>query len=77
MITENMINVVVAPFGLICKEGRLHNIDGRDGSVAIDSIYEMMFLHNVTRKTALTQIAGLLEAVVTPTKTKKKDDSTT
>lgn len=63
------VNAILAPHRLELTDGgmRVKSMDFEFGTVGIEAVYEMMFLHNVSRDQALIDIAMLLN-VASPEK---------
>lgn len=66
-VTE--VNAILAPHRLELTDGgvRVKSMDFEFGTVGMEAIYEMMFLHDVSRDQALKDIAMLLN-VASPEK---------
>lgn len=63
------VNAILAPYRLELTDNgvRVKSMDFEFGTVGVESIYEMMFLHGVSREQALQDVAMLLN-VASPSK---------
>lgn len=73
MLPTEAVNTILAPFRLelIDNGTRVKSMDHEFGTVGIEAIYEMMFIHNVPRQQALEDVSLLLN-VATPKKSLPK-----
>ena len=60
MITDEQVNLILNEYDLQCIGGRVSAKSGVDGSVGIEAIYELMFIHNYSREVAMNKIVELL-----------------
>ena len=62
MLTPQIVNSILAPYDLELTDGgmRVKSMKYEFGTVGMEAIYEGMFLHNLSRDKALTDIAMLL-----------------
>ena len=62
MLPIERVDAILAPHRLELADGgvRVKSMDFEFGTVGIESIYEMMFIHDVPREKALEDIAMLL-----------------
>jgi hypothetical protein len=69
MLPVHEVNAILAPHRLVLIDGgtRVKSMDFEFGTVGIEAVYEMMFLHDVSREQALKDIAMLLN-VASPAK---------
>jgi len=67
------VNTILAPYRLELTDNgtRIRSMDFEFGTVGIEAVYEMMFLHQVTREQALQDVAMLLNTA-SPKKKKPK-----
>jgi hypothetical protein len=69
MLPVERVDAILAPHRLELTDGgvRVKSMDFEFGTVGVEAIYEMMFLHEIPREEALKDIAMLLN-VSSPTK---------
>lgn len=62
MLPVDAVNKLLTPHGLVLTDGgtRVKSTQFEFGTVGMEAIYEMMFLHDVSREQALKDIAMLL-----------------
>ena len=62
MLPVQQVDAILAPHRLELTDGgaRVKSMDFEFGTVGVESIYEMMFLHEVPREQALKDISMLL-----------------
>lgn len=62
MLPTEAVNTILAPFRLELTDNgaRVKSMDHEFGTVGIEAVYEMMFLHDVPRQQALEDIALVL-----------------
>lgn len=73
MLPKEQVTALIAPYGLELVDNgtRIRSTQFEFGTLSIETIYEMMFLHNVPRDQALKDVALLLN-VGKPEHQKKK-----
>ena len=76
MFNDAVLRPILAPYGLKAEKAKIVSCEQEFGSVGIDAVYELMFLHDMSRHSALTEIAKLLNEPVfephVPSKPKKR-----
>lgn len=68
MLPIEKVDAILAPYKLQLTDGgtRVKSTEVEFGTVGIEAIYEMMFLHQVPRNQALQDISSLLNVVKKP-----------
>jgi hypothetical protein len=79
VISYEILVPILKPYGLKPEDGKVVSATEIYGSVSMDVVYELMFLHGYTRHDALVKISALLnEPTIKPKKkkrpAKKQDD---
>lgn len=68
MLPNDKVDAILAPYKLQLTDGgtRVKSTEIEFGTVGIEAIYEMMFLHEVSRDQALKDVSALLNSMKTP-----------
>ena len=72
MLPIEKVDAILAPYKLQLTDGgtRVKSTEIEFGTVGIEAIYEMMFLHQVPRDQALQDVSTLLNVMKKPKKKK-------
>ena len=67
MLDASIVNSIVAPYDLeVTERGlKVKSVKFEFGTVNLETIYEMMFIHNLSRDAALLKISKLLNEAKT------------
>ena len=68
MLPIDKVDAILAPHKLQLTDGgtRVKSTEIEFGTVGIEAVYEMMFLHNVPREQALQDVSSLLNVLKKP-----------